>query len=169
MGTWMRVAAVGLAAMSLAAMAQGVNETGAQTAGPGAGCAMPGHEEFRSAMPPVQQLGAVSFVTGGIGVDEARAMREARAKYPLALTFVQRYGEKDQFLSHILVEIRRGDGTPVLCATSDGPYMYVDLEPGQYQVSATSDGGRQIDRAAAIAAGDHRDITFVWPASGAAR
>lgn len=169
MGTWMRVAAVGLAAMSLAAMAQGVDEAVSRTDAAGAGCAMPGHEAYRGALPPVQELGAVRFVTGGIGVDEARAMREARADYPLALTFVQRYGDKDQFLSHILVEIRRGDGTPVLCATSNGPYMYVDLEPGQYQVSATSDGGRQIDREATIAAGDHRDITFVWPASGAAR
>lgn len=161
-----RIIAIAALVAPMTAVAQDGANVGAS---PASGCALPGHEEFRSAMPPVQQLGAVSFVTGGIGVDEARAMREARAKYPLTLTFVEHYGEKDQFLSHILVEIRRDDGTPVLCATSDGPYLYVDIEPGRYQVSATSDGGRQIDREATIAAGDHRDITFVWPASGAAR
>lgn len=167
MNTVGRIAAAGVLVASMTAFAQDPQDVA--TAAAASGCALPGHEEFRSAMPPVQQLGAVSFVTGGIGVDEARAMREARANFPLTLTFVQRYGDKDQFLSHILVEIRRDDGTPVLCATSDGPYLYVDLAPGQYRISATSDGGRQIDRDATIAAGGHRDITFVWPASGAAR
>lgn len=161
---------VGLLFLTGAALAQEPPaDTGQQTAPPASGCAMPGHELYKQALPEVQHLGAVSFLTGGIGVDEARAMRGERMKYPLALTFVQTYGGKSQFLAHILVEIVRDDGSPVLCATSAGPYLFVDLPPGQYRIQAETDGGRAIERKANIAAGGHVDLTLVWPASGAAR
>ncbi|MFA5941469.1 MAG: carboxypeptidase-like regulatory domain-containing protein [Sinimarinibacterium sp.] len=129
---------------------------------------MPGHEFYKQALPEVQHLGVVSFLTGGIGIDEARAMRGERMKYPLAMTFVQRYGESSQFLAHILVEISRDDGSPVLCATSEGPYLFADLPAGRYHVSATTDGGRVIERNVEVTAGGHVDLTLVWPASAGA-
>lgn len=129
---------------------------------------MPGYGTDRQALPEVQQLGAASILTGGIGVDEARAMRAERSKYPLAMTFAQSYGEKNQFLSHILVEISRDDGSPIMCATSAGPYMFVELPPGQYRIVAETDGGRAIERKASITAGGHVDLNFVWPASAGA-
>ncbi|MEQ1440356.1 carboxypeptidase regulatory-like domain-containing protein [Fontimonas sp. SYSU GA230001] len=160
---------VGLLFVSCVSFAQEpVAEAGEQMAPSASGCVAPGPESAPQALPEVQQLGAVRFVTGGIGVDEARAMLGERAKYPLAMTFVQSYGDKSQFLAHILVEIRRDDGTPVLCATSSGPYLFVDLPAGRYHVAATTDGGRLIERKVNLAAGGHVDLTLVWPASAAA-
>ncbi|MFA5941774.1 MAG: hypothetical protein WC809_20695 [Sinimarinibacterium sp.] len=91
--------AVGLlfiASMSFAQEPAGIGQQAAASPPPpSSGCAVPGHEAYRQALPDVQHLGAVSFLTGGIGVDEARAMRGERAKYPLTMTFVQTYGDKN--------------------------------------------------------------------------
>ncbi|MFA5942029.1 MAG: hypothetical protein WC809_21980 [Sinimarinibacterium sp.] len=55
-----------------------------------------------------------------------------------------------------------------MCATSEGPYMFVDLPPGQYRILAETDGGRAIERTANITAGGHVDLPLVWPASAGA-
>ena len=134
-----------------------------------AGCGFPGQDADREALPEVQQLGGVRYLTGGIGSTQARAMREEREQYPLALTFVERYGDKNQFLSRILVEIQDQQGHPVLCTTSDGPYLFVDLPPGDYRISARTEGGRELQRSASLPAGSHRDVTFTWLSSGSSR
>ncbi len=72
-------------------------------------------------------------------------MGEERAKVPLALTFLQRSDDKDQFLARIQVEGHRANGEQVLCAT------------------------RVIARETAIVAGGRQDLTFVWLASGVVR
>lgn len=162
----MKKTSIGIIAAVLAAASAAVSaDQGTDLA---AGCIAPGMPAERDALPPVQSLGTIRLLTGGIGVSEARAMRQAQPDYPLAMTFVQRFGEKNRFLSLVRVEIHGADGEPVLCATSDGPFMFVDLPPGEYHVSATTDGGRVLARNATLVAGTHRELTFVWPASASA-
>jgi hypothetical protein len=131
-------------------------------------CREPSREAAARPLPPVQELGRLRFITGGIGVDEARAMRAERAHYPLALTFAQHFDGRDRFLSGVHVEIHDTDGVPLLCATSDGPYLFVDLPAGRYRVSAATGGGRTLERWVTVTQGGRQDLAFVWPASGTA-
>lgn len=131
-------------------------------------CLTPPPLSSRSEVSAERDYAGVRFRTGGVGEVEARAMREVRASYSLALTFAERFEDKDRFLAGILVEIRRPDGQDVLCAVSDGPFLFVDLPPGAYRVTATTGGGRAMQRAVNL--GDaHRDVTFLWLSSGAGR
>ena len=59
------------------------------------------------ALPAVQQQGAVSFVTGGIGSDEAAAFRAAAARYNLRLTLAAVSGE---FFAGVKVSLRDAQG-----------------------------------------------------------
>lgn len=161
----MKKTSIGIAAAVMAVVSAAV--AAEQSSSAGTACVAPA-VTADDAGPTVQQVGSLRLVTGGIGVDEARAMRQVQPEYPLALTFVQQFGQKNRYLSAVQVEIHRPSGEPVLCATSDGPFMYVDLPPGEYHVVATTDGGRMLERKATLAAGDHREMTFVWPASGSA-
>ena len=43
-----------------------------------------------AALPAEQVQGNISFVTGGVGEDEAAALKRAAARYPLQLQFVQK-------------------------------------------------------------------------------
>lgn len=162
----MKKTSIGIAAAVIAAFSATVP---AEPSLPvGTACIAPGPSDD-GARPAVQQVGSLRLVTGGIGIDEARAMRQVEPEYPLALTFVQQFGQKNRYLSAVQVEIHRASGESVLCATSDGPFMYVDLPPGEYHVVATTDGGRMLERKATLDRGDHREMTFVWPASASAR
>lgn len=84
-------------------------------------------------MPQIQQKGDVSFVSGGVGLDESTALRHAESQWPLSLRFT---GPGSDFLADVHVRIVDAHGGDVLGATSRGPYMLVKLRPGRYTVHA---------------------------------
>ncbi len=45
---------------------------------------------MESSLPPSFRQGAVSYRSGGIGINEAKAMEKAASRYPLSLEFVKR-------------------------------------------------------------------------------
>lgn len=167
MWTKARMLALGLSLLGVTAFAQAPAD--APRAAPSAsGCVITPHQFFKEGVLDVQQAGAIRFLTGGIGADEARAMRERRSKYPLTLTFAQKAGQANQFLSRVLVEISRDDGAQLLCATSEGPYLFVDLPAGKYRVVAASKG-QVLERKVDLAADSHADLTLLWPADAGTR
>jgi hypothetical protein len=81
---------------------------------------------------PVTQNG-VAYITGGVGQDEAEAIRAVSRQYSLRITFVIKSG---QYLSDVAVEIVGASGTPDLNIRTQGPFLFVSLPSGIYQVSA---------------------------------
>lgn len=114
-------------------------------------------------LPAVQQQGDIRYLTGGVGSDEAKIVQSEAKKYPLSLEFLLRSGNKDEFTSAVNVEIVKGRGAPVFSATSDGPFMLIDLPPGKYKVTASSKQGKKM-RTVEIQKGHHTAVTFEWPA-----
>ena len=88
-------------------------------------------------LPPAQHSGNIEYVTGGIGIDESTAFKQAMSKYPLALTFAQRLDGKAAYVSDVSVVIRNARNDTVLNADANGPYFLVRLPAGKYRVSAT--------------------------------
>lgn len=84
-------------------------------------------------LPQIQQQGDVSFVSGGVGLDESKALRQAQSQWPLSLRFT---GPGSEFLADVKVRVVDGHDSEVLNATSRGPYMLVRLHPGHYTVHA---------------------------------
>ena len=95
----------------------------------------------QSAMLPVEQRqGPVSFITGGITMDEAEAFRAAMPRYALALELAQAAQPRAEFLSGVLVSIKDSSGQELLNVVSDGPFVLAQLPPGQYSIRAESMG-----------------------------
>ncbi len=84
-------------------------------------------------LPQVQQQGDVSFTSGGVGLDESKALLAAQSQWPLSLRFT---GPGSDYLSDVKVKILDAHGGSVLDTTSRGPYMLVKLRPGRYTVHA---------------------------------
>jgi hypothetical protein len=85
--------------------------------------------------------GPVSYVSGGIGVDEADAIREAAAAYPLTLEMATAAGgPRDAYVANAKVDIRDAGGKIVLDTTTDGPLMLVNLPSGVYHVAVNWNG-----------------------------
>jgi hypothetical protein len=115
-----------------------------------------------SALPLVQQQGAVSYVAGGVGQDESDAIKAAMPHYALNLTFAVHRGAKDEYGADAQVEIHNAAGTTVLSTPVAGPYLLVNLPAGRYSVQATASGHAQ-SKSVDIVAGQSRKAIFVWP------
>ena len=95
-------------------------------------------------MPPEQTRGAVSYVSGGIGSDEAQAMREAAVDYPLTLELAAAAGgPRDEYMSDARVRVLDGQGSLVLETLTQGPLLLVRLPAGTYAVDVEWHGAHK--------------------------
>ncbi len=84
-------------------------------------------------LPAVQSQGDITFLSGGVGHDEAEALRRRQGHWPLSLSF---FGPTSDYLADVHVRIVDSTGNEVMAAASHGPYMLVALHPGSYVVYA---------------------------------
>ncbi|PPE74330.1 hypothetical protein C3942_09895 [Solimonas fluminis] len=116
-------------------------------------------------LPPVQQAGGLRYVTGGIGTDSAAALRAQRGDYPLAITFGLRDGGRNQFTAGVTAAIEDAAGRQLLSVVTEGPYLYVDLPPGDYLLKAAAPQlGPAQQRRFQLRPGRHIDLLLLWEA-----
>lgn len=113
-------------------------------------------------LPPEQSQGAVSYRTGGVGQDEARAMKRAARQYPLELEFISGRGKSHEaFLSDVNVSILDKAGHDVLQTKSDGPFLLARLPAGRYLVKANYKNAQRERHIAVPAHGTER-VVLHW-------
>jgi hypothetical protein len=86
---------------------------------------------------PKEQNG-VSYISGGVGMDEQNAMRALRADYNLQLTFATK--QTGAYRSDVQLDIADTKGNSVLSVANTGPMFYAKLPPGTYRISAAAEG-----------------------------
>jgi hypothetical protein len=89
-------------------------------------------------LPPVQSFGSVSYITGGIGLDESTSIKAAEKDFTLSLLFAQT--KRGEYLADVKVSIKDKAGSIVLEAVSDGPMLLARLPAGIYKISAEHEG-----------------------------
>lgn len=119
----------------------------------------------QDALPPAQDFDGVSFITGGIGLDESTAMKAAEKDFTLSLLFAQT--KRGEYLSDIRVSVRDKTGKIVLEADSDGPMLLARLPAGVYKVSADHEGSVLVKTVRVDPKGVTR-VAFVWQATAKA-
>jgi len=122
----------------------------------------PAEDASLAALPAEQQAGDIRFLTGGIGVDEARAMRAAAQTYPLTVTFVLLECDTAQFAAEVEVEIRTEAGKALLTTVTRGPYLFVDLPEGRYRLSARAQPGDSRERTFQVKKGKQTSLRLEW-------
>ena len=90
-----------------------------------------------AATTPHQQNG-VTYVNGGVGVEEQAAMKAQRADYNLLLTFATQ--QSGAYRSDIQLDIMDAKGTDLLSVANVGPMFFAKLTPGTYRISAAAEG-----------------------------
>lgn len=107
-----------------------------------------------------QTQGEVTFVSGGMGVDEQNTLRAMRTDYNLSVLFsVQGTGK---YVSDVKVSIVNSDGNILLESVSDGPMFLADLKPGRYSVIADREG-QVVTKKATVWAKQRSSLSFTWP------
>ena len=137
--------------------ANGMNPTNGTVGGSSSDTSSAGNTNG-GGMPQVQRQGSVEFVSGGVGLDESKALQAARSQWPLSLRFT---GRNAEFLADVHVRIVDAHGASVLDATSRGPYMLVRVRPGRYTVHVSHDG---VNKTSAVTVGSNGSAraSFVW-------
>lgn len=111
-------------------------------------------------LPQPKTEGMVTYLSGGIGSDEALAMRQAAQRYPLSMVFSA--GRHNEFVADVYVTIKDKSGKTVLNTVAEGPIMLAKLPPGEYSVIVDMDGKTLRRKAEVSAKGDIQE-SFHWP------
>ena len=91
-------------------------------------------------LPPEQRIGDVSFVTGGVGDDQASAFKQAMPAYPLVIEVLRTNSGRNEYTSGAKVDVRTRSGNPVLSLRAEGPFVLARVPPGDYEVQAEWNG-----------------------------
>ena len=106
----------------------------------------------------IKNYQGISYISGGIGFDERKALNEIGKNYGLKLVLAASGGA---YLADVNVQIKNASGEKIFEAVSEGPWFYVNLRHGEYTVYVTSTG-RTLDKAAHIKAGSQAELRFYW-------
>jgi len=109
---------------------------------------------------PLYRAGSIRYFSAGVGLEE----REAEYP-PFSLKVVFTAGGKP-YLSGVSVEVQPGKGGMVLTIPEnqvEGPWLFVDLAPGVYDVTATHGGSKQGLKGVKVETGKQKVVHLRWP------
>jgi hypothetical protein len=81
-------------------------------------------------LPAEQTQGTVTYVSGGIGQDEAQAFAAAARQYPLTLEFVIKHTPRAEYTANVHITIIDAQGQRLLDTRSDSPFLLAKLPAG---------------------------------------
>jgi hypothetical protein len=92
--------------------------------------------------PKVRKQGATTFVTGGTGEAQRKALFKIANKFPIQLIFEVEGQEGD--ISGVKVTLTDQSGNALIEAVSDGPYFYMNPPAGgRFVIDAEYNGEKQ--------------------------
>jgi hypothetical protein len=106
----------------------------------------------------------VTYLCGGVGLDESASMKQQAGNYDLMLTFAARDGS---YLADANVDIADARGRPVLQTTCGAPILLVDLpKGGTYRIRSEIAGYTQTKTVnVQNKKGSAKSLVMVWPSS----
>ena len=124
-------------------------------------CATAFADAASSSLPAAKTQGDISYLSGGVGKQEAKAFEHVESHYPLSLEFVQHAKPRDEFLANVDVTIKNRSGKTELQTVSDGPFLLAKMPAGNYTIAA-EESGKTERRHVTVATGKPEHLVFVW-------
>lgn len=124
--------------------------------------AAPSKQQMLSGMPappPVREDNGIPHLIGGVGSDERARLQPLVDDMNLQLVFAQK--GTGALLAEVEVAIADDKGEEVLKVSDADPWVFAQLEPGTYQVSAKTDQGT-IERQVRVPENGRRTELFWW-------
>ena len=106
-----------------------------------------------------QTQGEVTFVTGGVGLDERNELNATRANYNLSLLFSVQ--GKGNFLSDVKIRITDLKGNVFLETVSNGPKLFAKLPSGRYIVTVDLNG-ETYHKTVSVRGKQNTSLSFTW-------
>jgi len=101
-------------------------------------------------------------MSGGIGKDQADAMRAIASRYNVRLVMAEARKPSAAFLAAVPVTISDSKGRTLLRIKTDGPFLFLHLPPGRYSVKAEV-AGRVLSKSLRVKSKGAHQIALIWP------
>ena len=112
-------------------------------------------------IPDTQYSQGISYVTGGVGEGETVAMLADAKQWPLLLEMSQLQNGRGVWIFGASIKITNSTKQTIFDAKADGPYMLINLVPGDYSIEATYEGVVQ-KRSLSIKSDTSQKISIFW-------
>ena len=112
-------------------------------------------------LPKVQTQGNITYISGGIGEDEAKAMKAESKSWPLSIEFSEHLVNQDLWVAQVYLRILDSKGKTLFDTTVDGPIFLGKVPPGNYELLATYQEVTK-RRVIEIKQGQHIKESFNW-------
>ena len=104
----------------------------------------------------IQQYQNVSYYSGGVGIEERRQLPQL---YLLKVVFKT---DRGHLIADADVTINAGGKTRFQGRADNGPWLFVDLPPGAYDIEAVLNGKMRTAKGVRLTAGKLRTVGLTW-------
>ena len=112
-------------------------------------------------IPETQYSQGISYITGGVGEGETVAILAEAKQWPLLLEMSQIENGRGVWIFGATIKILNLSKQTIFNAQADGPYMLVNLAPGDYAIEATYEGVMQ-KKTLSVKADSSQKISLFW-------
>ena len=114
-----------------------------------------------SQIPETQHSQGIAYITGGVGEGETVAILAETKQWPLLLEMSQIENGRGVWIFGATIKITDSKKQIIFEAQADGPYMLVNLVPGDYVIEATYQGVVQ-KRPLSVRSDSSQKISIFW-------
>ena len=114
-----------------------------------------------SQIPETQHSQGISYITGGVGEGETVAILAEVKQWPLLLEMSQIENGRGVWIFGAAIKIIDVKKQIIFDAQADGPYMLINLVPGDYGIEASYQGVVQ-KRVLSIKPDSSQKISLFW-------
>jgi hypothetical protein len=122
-------------------------------------------EEFNLMPIATQEDATISYVSGGVCIDEVELMKSIANNFPLEIVLVEKSDDydKENYIADVRVVITdTKKEKKFLDVYTDGPFLLVNLPDNRYLITAAHNGVSK-EYKVNIDNKKHKRIVFLWP------
>lgn len=113
-------------------------------------------------IPETQYSQGISYITGGVGEGETLSILAEAKQWPLLLEMSQIENGRGVWIFGATIKIMSSAKKQIVFdAQAEGPYMLVNLVPGDYAIEATYEGVMQ-KKTLSVKADSSQKISLFW-------
>ncbi len=123
-------------------------------------CLLCGASVFSQALDTEYSEG-VAYISGGVGDEESTVILSEAKRWPLMLELSQIENGRGIWIFGATVKLVNSSQKVVFNAQANGPYMLINIEPGEYSLQTSYQGVEQ-KRAISLKAGQSQKLSIFW-------
>ena len=112
-------------------------------------------------IPDTQHSEGIAYMCGGVGDGESEAILAEAKQWPVLLELSQLENGRGMWIFGAQLKIINKQQKVIFNAQADGPYMLINLLPGDYQIVASYQGAEQ-RRALTVKADISQKLNIFW-------